>query len=103
MRGADTCWCHAHPDRWRAANAAGGRARRNVDTGVDTSRFNLTTSDGVTQLLAECLGRTAEGTMQPRVANAVSALANSVRSYLEVRELEERITALEQANMRERR
>jgi len=97
MVGRDVCFCHAEPGAWRSANGEGGRATRHRDTGVvDVGRFSLTTSEGITALLAECLGRTAMGQMEPRVSNAVSALANSLRSYLEVRELESRITALEQ-------
>lgn len=108
VAGGEFCFCHSDPERWKAANAAGGAAAREADTerkraevqlalatGDVSGAVSLETVEGVRRLLAEALTLTRNGWMDPKVSNALSVLANSMRSYLELSNIEERLTALE--------
>ena len=102
MHGADYCYCHSNPGAWRAAQARGGEASHGPRAPLPpyNDSVDLTTSDGVRSLLADALRLTRTGALDTKVANALAALANSQRAYLELTDIERRLTALEEQLLR---
>jgi hypothetical protein len=94
------CYAHTNPSGWRAA---GDRGRQNRVESSEScppikDAHDLTTPAGTLALLAECLELTRAGLLPTKVGHTIAALANSARAYHELTDLEQRISALEEAN-----
>jgi hypothetical protein len=95
---ADSCWCFAHnPDlaaKRTAARRQGGRNKSRVNRVQRLVPASLKPTIGA---LFEALDEVHAGTLDPRSAGAMAALAGAIARLYSVGVLEERIAALESA------
>lgn len=98
LDGETFCFFH-HPDRTderQAARRTGGQqGRLRVPDGVSDMRLERV--EDVTRLLAETINHVRTGRLDVRVGNTVGYLAGVLLKALEQGDMEQRLTALEQA------
>jgi hypothetical protein len=89
-----TRWCFAHAPASAQWRAKGGHNRSNVARAEAALPPRLKQVEGV---LSNTLAQVYRGTMEPRQATAVAAVASAIVRVLQAGDLEQRLIALEQA------
>jgi hypothetical protein len=88
----DTGCCFAHQPEAREWKAKGGRNRSNAARSYRSLPERLKPA---AEMLSRAMDETRDGTMEPRVATALAALAGALVRVVQSGELEQRLIALE--------